>query len=47
MQAHQLLQSLALVQSGTARPLPAAATRNLARVQVRPTGAGARRRSRR
>ncbi len=35
MQAAQLLQALALVQAGTARPLPAAASR-VSRVQVRP-----------
>ncbi len=38
LQAHQILSSLALVQNGTARPLPGAATRNLARVHVRPGG---------
>jgi uncharacterized protein (DUF58 family) len=38
-QASQILSALALVQSGTARPLPGAATRSLARVHVRP-GAG-------
>jgi uncharacterized protein (DUF58 family) len=36
VQARQVLEALALVQAGTARPVPGAATRGLARVHVRP-----------
>jgi uncharacterized protein (DUF58 family) len=41
VQAHQILEALALVQSGTARMVPGSATRNLARVHVRPAAGGA------